>query len=50
MAQANRSIICKHCKKQIKGKAKLIGLAIICPYCKRPGEDLQKEVSINTSA
>jgi uncharacterized CHY-type Zn-finger protein len=50
MAKANRSIICKHCKKQIKGKAKLIGLTIICPYCERPSEDLQKEVSMNTLA
>jgi DNA-directed RNA polymerase subunit RPC12/RpoP len=43
MAEANGSIICKHCKKQIKGKAKLIGLTIICPYCGRPSEDLHKK-------
>jgi hypothetical protein len=43
MAKTNTSIICKHCKMRIKGKAKLIGLTIICPYCGKPGEDLQKK-------
>jgi uncharacterized CHY-type Zn-finger protein len=50
MVNANKSIICKHCKKRIKGNTKIIGLAIICPYCERPCEDPQKEVSINTFA
>ena len=28
--------MCKHCGKKITGKAKLAGLAFVCPYCGKP--------------
>ena len=40
MVKAIRTIICKHCKKQIKGKLKLVGLTLICPFCERPCEEI----------
>jgi len=30
-------------KKPIKGKVKLIGLEVICPYCGKPSEDISLE-------
>ena len=39
MVKASGATICKHCKKQIKGKAKLVGLTLVCPYCKKPCEE-----------
>ena len=41
-----KAIVCKHCKKQINSKAKIIGLTVICPYCKKPSEEVLKK-SIN---
>ncbi|HZX45129.1 MAG TPA: hypothetical protein VFF28_05600 [Candidatus Nanoarchaeia archaeon] len=35
-----RRNVCKHCKRQINGKAKLLGLALICPYCGKPSEEM----------
>jgi hypothetical protein len=40
MARSIKETICKHCKKQIKGKAKLVGLTFICPYCEKPSEEI----------
>jgi predicted RNA-binding Zn-ribbon protein involved in translation (DUF1610 family) len=37
-----KAAICKHCKKQINGKAKIIGLTFVCPYCGRPSEEFIK--------
>ncbi|MBN1386049.1 hypothetical protein JW968_03675 [Candidatus Woesearchaeota archaeon] len=31
---------CKHCKKEMTGKTKLIGLASICPFCEKPSEEI----------
>jgi len=31
----NEKIICKHCGKTIL-KTRLVGLSLICPYCKKP--------------
>ena len=28
-------VVCKHCGKEIV-KAKLVGLSLICPHCKKP--------------
>ncbi len=39
-------VICKHCKKQINNKAKLVGLSFVCPYCGKPCEEVLKK-SIN---
>jgi len=36
MIKATRATVCKHCKKQINRKAKLVGLTIVCPYCEKP--------------
>ncbi len=38
MAKAMRGVVCKHCKRRDDGKAVLVGLSIICPYCKKPIE------------
>jgi len=40
MVKKAGAIVCKHCKKQINGKAKLVGLAFICPYCEKPSEEI----------
>jgi len=40
MVKTNRATICKHCKKQINGKTKLVGLTFICPYCEKPSEEV----------
>ena len=40
MVKTNKATICKHCKKQIKGKAKLVGLTFICPSCEKPSEEI----------
>ena len=42
MVKANMATICKHCKKQINGKAKLVGLTFVCPHCGKPSEDIEK--------
>jgi hypothetical protein len=42
MVETIKTNICKHCKKQIKGNAKLVGLTIICPYCEKPSEYPEK--------
>ena len=38
VVKAIKGTKCKHCKKQIKGKVKLVGLAFICPHCEKPIE------------
>ena len=43
MVEAIKEMICKHCKKPIKKEVKLIGLEIICPYCGKPSEDIDKK-------
>jgi len=43
MVKASKSIVCKHCKKEIKGKAKLVGLTCICPHCEKPCEEISLE-------
>jgi len=43
MVGAIKKTICKHCKKQIKGNVKLVGLTFICPYCEKPGEEISLE-------
>ncbi|MFC1768966.1 hypothetical protein ACFLZX_04345 [Nanoarchaeota archaeon] len=40
MEKPIRATTCKHCKKQINDKAKLVGLTFICPYCEKPSEDI----------
>ena len=40
VVKTSRTIVCKHCKKQINGKAKLVGLTFVCPYCEKPSEEL----------
>ena len=42
MVKPIKEIICKHCKKKIKGEVKLIGFEVICPYCEKPSEDIDK--------
>jgi Zn finger protein HypA/HybF involved in hydrogenase expression len=32
---------CQHCKKRIKGNAKLVGMTIVCPYCGKPSENIR---------
>ena len=40
MVESNSVSICKHCKKQIKDKAKLVGFSFVCPFCNKPSEDI----------
>ena len=40
VVKSTRVTVCKHCKKQINGKAKLVGLTFICPYCEKPSENI----------
>ena len=40
MVKTNGVTICKHCKKQINGKAKLVGLSFVCPFCNKPSEEI----------
>jgi len=35
-----KTTICKHCKKEIEGKIKLVGLTSVCPHCEKPSEDV----------
>jgi Zn finger protein HypA/HybF involved in hydrogenase expression len=43
MVKTIRATICKHCKRQIKGKVKLVGLTSVCPYCEKPSEEMRLE-------
>lgn len=46
MVKTIRTTICKHCKKEIRGKAKLVGLTFICPHCEKPSEDVKLGESV----
>ena len=48
MVKKAGAIVCKHCKKQINNKAKLVGLTFVCPYCEKPSEEVtQKKINNN---